>query len=187
MDDLVRVIADACLTFETRGLTFAIMGGIAVRAYGIPRATYDVDVVVAAPRTELPALFAAIRERGYTVPEVYDSGWVDTVAGMPLVKFRLYLQGRGIDIDVFLAESQFLKSVLSRRRREMVDDLGVWLVSPEDLILLKLIASRPRDIADVGDVLFTSGQLDEPYMREWADRLGIRNRLDHALAGQDGI
>jgi hypothetical protein len=76
---------------------------------------------------------------------------------MPLVKFRLYLHGREVDVDAFLAETPFQEQLLSRRQRVALDNLEVWLVSPEDLILLKLLAGRPRDIADIGDVLFTQG------------------------------
>jgi hypothetical protein len=63
-----------------------------------------------------------------------------------------------------------------------LDGLTAWLVSPEDLILLKLLAARPRDLADIGDVLFTQGQLDKTYLRHWADELGVRAALEEALA-----
>jgi hypothetical protein len=53
------------------------------------------------------------------------------------------------------------------------------------LILLKLIAHRPRDLADIGDVLFMQGQLDEPYMRRWAAVLGVATGLEDALARSD--
>jgi hypothetical protein len=87
-----------------------------------------------------------------------------------------------IDIDVFLAESKYQASLLARRRWMKLNGIEAWLVSPEDLVLLKLMANRPRDLVDVGDVLFVQGQLDIAYMREWADALGIQDRLETALA-----
>jgi len=54
-------------------------------------------------------------------------------------------------------------------------------VSPEDLVLLKLIASRPRDLIDVHDILFTMGELDEQYLATWAERLEIVEALQDAL------
>jgi hypothetical protein len=181
MKGLAETVREFAELFDGMAVPYAVMGGLAVRAYGIPRATYDVDFTAAVPRNRLPDLYAAVADLGYTVPEPYSAGWVDAVAGMPLVKFRHYLADRGIDIDVFLAESAFQVQLLSRRRREDVDGLIVWLVSPEDLVLLKLIAGRPRDIADIGDVLFIQGRLDEAYMRQWAATLGVLDALERSL------
>jgi hypothetical protein len=50
-----------------------------------------------------------------------------------------------------------------------------------DLILLKLIAGRPRDYGDIEDIFFVQGQLDESYLRRWAAPLGITDRLEQAL------
>jgi hypothetical protein len=104
---------------------------------------------------------------------------------MPLVKARLYLEGRGIDVDLFLAESRFQRQLLLHRRQEQLDDAPIWLVSPEDLILLKLLAGRPRDHADIGDILFTQGKLDEVYLRLWAKELGVITKLEQALTQHD--
>ncbi len=182
MTDLTRALRDIVLLFERLRLPYAVMGGIAVRVYGIPRPTHDIDFTVAIDRQRLPDLYQSVRDLGYTVPEQYAAGWVDHVAGMPLVKVRLYLEGCGIDVDVFLAESRFQEQLLTRRRREQIDNLAVWLVSPEDLVLLKLLSYRPRDIGDIGDILFTQGQLDEAYLRDWAKQIGVLSKLEHILA-----
>ena len=187
MNDLARALGDFIQLFERLRIRYAVMGGIAVRVYGIPRPTHDVDFTLAIHRDKLPDLYEAVRELGYTVPEEFAGGWVDEVAGMPLIKFRLYLQGRGVDIDVFLAESPFQEQLLARRRRQQIDELPAWFVSPEDLVLLKLLARRPRDIADIGDILFTQGQLDEAYLRHWADQLGVLVELERVLADPPAI
>ncbi len=179
--ELLRALTDLIRLFEQLGTPYVVMGGFAVRVYGIARPTYDVDFTVAIERQRLPELYESLRGLGYSVAEAYESGWVDRVADMPLVKARFYTEGRGIDIDIFLAESKFQQQLIARRRREPIDDLRVWFVSPEDLILLKLISRRPRDLADIGDILFTQGQLDEEYLRRWADALGVREELDRVL------
>jgi predicted nucleotidyltransferase len=167
---------------ESLGLRYAVMGGIAVRAHGIPRPTQDVDFTVAIERRRLPELYDAARRLGYDVPEAYQAGWVDQVAGMPLVRVGRYIEGNRIDVDLFLAESRFQNELLARARPEQIDDITVHVVSPEDLVLLKLLAHRPRDIADIGDILFVQGSLDEAYLRQWAGELGVSRRLEDALA-----
>jgi len=184
MTDLTVVIHQLVAVFDRLALPYAIMGGIAVRAHGIPRPTYDVDFTLAVPRDRLVGLFEVLENLGYTVPNQYVRGWVDEVGGMPLVKIRLYVEGRGIDADMFIAETDFQQEVLARRIPAQVEGRRLDLVTPEDLILFKLIASRPRDLSDVHDVLFTQGQLDEAYMRRWAEPLGVAAKLEDVLSNR---
>jgi hypothetical protein len=101
--------------------------GFAVRVYGIPRPTYDVDFTIAVARERLPEVYRAITTAGYATPETFESGWVDQVAGMPVVKARWFIEGSTIDIDLFLAESAFQHQVIARRTRQDVDGLSAWL------------------------------------------------------------
>jgi hypothetical protein len=168
--------------FESLGVPYAVMGGIAVRAHGIPRPTQDLDFTVSIERGRLPEFFEQARLLGYEVPDAYVSGWVDQVAGMPLVRVARYVEARSIDVDLFLAESRFQQELLARAKPEQIDAVTVRVVTPEDLILLKLLARRPRDLADIGDILFIQGTLDEAYLRRWAGDLGVLKELEEILA-----
>lgn len=182
MNELNQELRRFVRLFEQLKLRYAVMGGFAVRAHGIPRPTQDIDFTVALPRDRLAEFFAAAKQLGYGVPEPYEAGWVDQVGEMPLVRVERYVAGRGIDVDLFLAESPFQQELLLRARPERLDDIDLYIVTPEDLILLKLLAHRPRDLADIGDVLFTQGTLDEAYLRKWAEELGISAQLERVLA-----
>jgi hypothetical protein len=182
MTNLGDVIRELTKLLNEMQIAYAVMGGIAVRAYALPRPTFDVDFTLAISESRLPELFDRCEAIGFTVPPQYRTGWVDRIAGMPLVKAPLFLQGQGIDVDMFLVETPYQHEVIARRRMDDADGHSIWLVSPEDLILLKLIASRPRDLLDVGDVLFMQGQLDVEYLRRWAQKLGIKAQLEKSLA-----
>jgi hypothetical protein len=95
MTDLVQALKALTALFEKLGLTYAVMGGFAVRVYAIPRPTYDLDFTIAIERKLLPQLFEAVKAMGCTVPDEYERGWTDEVGGMPVVKFCQYLQGKG--------------------------------------------------------------------------------------------
>ena len=183
--DLINALHEFVDLFEARGYRYAVMGGIAARILGIPRPTYDVDFTLAVERSELASLFDAAEEAGYHVPVAYRSGWVDMVAGMPIVKLGMQLGELGIDIDVFISESEFQNAILNRRSQHDVGGRLVWLVSPEDLILLKALANRDRDRGDIQDVLFMQGELDREYMRLWASRLGALSQLEESLKKYD--
>ena len=182
MSNLLATLDLLVAALERMSVKYAAMGGLAVRAYAIPRATEDIDFTLALERERLPELYDALEEQGYAVPEPYRSGWVDQIKGLSLIKLKRYIGGRSVDVDLFLAESLYQDEILTRRNRADVEGRQLWLASPEDLVLLKLISGRPRDWIDVADVFFTQGQMDLVYMRRWASVLGIEQELERALA-----
>lgn len=186
MNDVDKSLLDFIQIFDQLGIKYAVMGGIAVRAHSIPRATHDVDVTISVSDEQLSRLIQAAETAGYTVPEAYQKGWVDRVADMPMIKFRVYLERNSVDVDIFLADSEYQKELLNRSRVEPTELGPMSVVTAEDLILLKVLADRPRDRIDVADILFTQGTLDEAYMRKWAGELGISEKLEEALANHPG-
>lgn len=182
MSELEDILRKLVAYFHQQEIPYVVMGGLAVRVHALPRPTNDIDFSVQLDRGRLPDVFQAAERMGLTVPEAYKRGWIDEVAGLPIVKLRYFLgDGLGVDVDIFLAESDFQNSLISRRQTLEIDGLQCWVVSPEDLILLKLIANRPRDLIDVQDILFTQGALDVGYLRRWANELGISEPLEQAL------
>ena len=169
---------------DANEIDYALMGGLAVRAHGIPRPTNDVDLTITCARERFATLLTHFESECIQVPEIYKSGWLDRVGEMPLVKLKTMLdQDHWVDLDIFLCETDFQRSLMDRRVTAELDaSKSLWIVTPEDLVLLKLIANRPRDLIDVADVLFVQGQLDEPYLRHWAKQLDITDRLEIALA-----
>jgi hypothetical protein len=83
VSDLIRTLHDFAALFDRLQVPYAIMGGWAVRMYGLPRPTYDVDFTIAIERERLPELYDTATDMGFTAPEQFVAGWVDTVAGMP--------------------------------------------------------------------------------------------------------
>lgn len=180
-DELNVPFRDFVEVFERLKIPYALIGGLAVGVHGIPRPTHDLDFTIAVDRSRLPEFFQAVIDLGYDVPQEFTSGWVDQVAGMPLVKTRLWVEGKTIDVDVFLAESRFQKSLIQRRIQTDVEGIVAYIASPEDLILLKVLAGRPRDLGDIQDILLVQGSLDQAYLQHWADELGVRDQLTKAL------
>ncbi len=175
-DYLLKPLAELIRLFDQWQINYALIGGMAVAVHGIPRPTHDLDFTVSIPRSRLAEFYRAVEERGFSVPEVHDAGWVDQVAGMPLIRIRQWGHGQSIDVDLFLEESAFQESLLARHQKVSVEGIDAWIVSPEDLILLKLIAGRPRDIGDIQDILLAQGQLDLDYMEYWAHELRVTER-----------
>jgi hypothetical protein len=182
MDELLTPrVLELAKDFDGQGWAFAIMGGFAVRAHAFPRATYDIDFMVSVKLDDLSTLVSFLRE--FEVPEIYDTGWVDRVAGMPIVKAKKHLrEDKFFDFDVFLFETPSQHSVLARRKKYVLADRQVWMCTPEDLLLFKLIANRPRDLMDAYDLLSMQPLLDVKYLKHWATQLDFEVRLLEELS-----
>ncbi len=72
MDEyLVQPMLDFIKLFEELQIPYAIMGGIAVGAHGIPRPTHDLDFKISIERNRLPSLYKAAEKLGYSVPDSF--------------------------------------------------------------------------------------------------------------------
>jgi hypothetical protein len=177
---VVEVANDVVGIFHDLSVEYAVMGGLAVRLHGLPRPTFDIDFTAAIHESKLPDIYGRVERLGYSVPEPQKRGWVDTVSGFPVVKFQTFQGECVIDVDVFLAGNEFLKQILRRRQRHRTDELEADFVTAEDLILLKLLAGRRKDLVDIQDILLVQGKLDDDYLNEWAPRLNVAEALAEA-------
>jgi hypothetical protein len=75
-------------------------------------------------------------------------------------------------IEIQTAKTRLQHSVVSRAASAD----GVRIATPEDLIVLKLIADRPKDRADL-DGLASLPSLDWAYVERWADEWSVADRL----------
>lgn len=89
---------------------------------------------------------------------------------------------RIIRIDCIPATYPYYNKVLRRKRYLRVKDQRIPFVSPEDLIILKLLSNRAQDQIDVTNVISLSRpRLDIAYIRKWAKRFGLLKNLRRFL------
>jgi hypothetical protein len=161
MDDLLNVARELQAFCDRRGWNSCVIGGLAVLRWGEPRVTRDVDLTLmtgfGAEESFVTALLAEYPAR---VPD-------------PMVFARknrvLLLQTQGgVGIDISLGALPFEERVV-RNATEYSFGPGrpIRTCSAEDLVVMKLFASRPIDIRDVESVVFRHReQLDWPYIEE---------------------
>lgn len=170
-------------TAEQLGIEFMAVGAIAAGAYGIPRSTKDVDLLVS---VEVPGNVEHLIEKLTPWVEFDPQVVFDTITwgrrhvgrhrGTPPFKVELF--------ETF--DDTFVRSEFSRRQQVFVPMLNraTWLPTPEDVIVQKLRWGRSKDLDDARDVLAVQGPetLDMEYIRHWCGQHGTCARLDQALA-----
>ena len=166
----------------TRGTCHAFIGGLAANVWSIPAPTYDIDLCADLAPEAVPALVRELDDAGFVPPA---TSWLETIGQAKFREFRIhwpFQQGLRA-ADIFLAGDPFQRSALARRRSvELAEGFRADVVTPEDLVLYKLVAWRHKDRAAIERLLAVQTSLDQEYLREWADHLDVRVRLREALS-----
>lgn len=175
----LTVLATAMEALGPSSLPYCIIGALALGAWGRPRATYDLDLLVLTESSAPDPYLAPLVSRGFRI----DERWR---AGNPMARdvvLRLILPAApSFPVDLIFATAALQQSAVARRREHDLDGVPVWVCSAEDLLLLKLQASRPRDFDDAVTIVMNPAvQLDLDYLWAWADRLGLQGELTYVL------
>jgi predicted nucleotidyltransferase len=153
-----------------------VVGAIAVAVWGRPRATADIDVTVGVDAAGLESVAEHAGPAGFTV----DQQWLDW---NPLLRgSQVRLESAEIVVDAMRPRDRHEEMAFERRRPISLDGHTIWFVAPDDLILMKLKAGRPRDFEDAMVVLVAQrDSMDEAHMTEWARRTGVSDELSYVL------
>jgi hypothetical protein len=152
-----------------------LVGGLAAGIHGEPRATLDADLIAFLPEDDLDRLMAVARRHGvrFSAAAIRHGATKDAF-------FRMRIGG--LQVDFLVGRSAFEFDVLTRRQWVNLFGVRVPVATPEDVILMKLVAGRPQDWQDARAVLARHGdRLDGRYMSGWAKELRVQRGRGRAI------
>lgn len=166
-------------------IQFALIGGLAVAAWGVIRATQDIDFLANSDPTPL----VDTRLRGSLKEFLERNGcyaeWRTGDADDPirlLLRINLPPLYGGVGADIVWAHKRWQQEALQRSVTVEVSNSCVHILHPEDLILMKLDAGGPQDHLDIQQMLSASPpQLSIERLREMAKQLRLGKALDKCL------
>jgi predicted nucleotidyltransferase len=144
-----------------------IIGGIAASILGTPRYTVDLDAVFLLSMDDVPGLLQAATMQGIE-PRVSD----------PLAMARknrvllLRHTASGTDIDLSLGILPFEVEMVERSQLVELGSIKLRLPTPEDLIIMKAVAHRPKDLDDIQAIAISHPDLDKEWIRDWVEQFG---------------
>lgn len=173
MSALGDTLAAVAAVLDERELPWFVFGAQAVAIRGAPRATQDVDVTVEVGRDRLPELMQALEARGlrHRYPDIVDE-LLNRGAVLPMS------HPSGMELDLVLAGSGLEALALTRATRVSVEGVDVPVAHATDLVVMKVLAGRGKDLDDVR-ALLAGGEVD---LDEARDLLG---QLEEALGQSD--
>lgn len=162
-------------TMERLALPYLITGSIASAAYGEPRFTNDVDVVVKLDPVRVGLFCAA-----FPPPDYYVSLDAARDAVNTRFQFNILHLISGMKIDVIVAtDSEFDRLRFTRARRvQLGSNFSSMLASPEDVIIKKLeyfqLGGSEKHLRDIVGILKVQADaIDPDYLAEWIARLNL--------------
>lgn len=144
---------------DARGIGCAVIGGLAVSLRGLPQMTAGVDLVIHA--------------------DVNDG--LRIVRGLSSTPFLPLFDGveeavTGVRVDLAIGMSGFERDAVRRATPVAVGDVRLPVVSIEDLLVMKALAGRPQDEADI------RGLVDVQRVSiDWDRCLATAQALGHAI------
>ncbi len=161
---------------EAADIPYMIGGAVAAWAWGEPRATRDLDLVIQIPKGAEVRLSDELEKRNMLLPADIIQDRLKDHRGDDRLNAIHATSGYKADLYLLRDGDQFRAEAF--RRRVLVDlgpGLGeLYLHSPEDLILYKLlyysVSQQTKHIRDIASIMRTMGdKLDTGYIQRWVD------------------
>ena len=140
-------------SFEAHGCEYVVIGGIAAVLHGVPRATFDLDILIEATLGNSQRILDALREAGM--------GTATLVTAEELLAHEITVFQDRVRLDV-QTSTPGLEFLAAKKRSVRMEYGGqaFYIVSREDLIASKRASGRPIDLEDVRALEDSGGYSD---------------------------
>lgn len=167
---------------ETNGVPYMLTGSLASSMYGIPRATNDIDMVIAPSREQLILLLELFQRIGLTVHTE-----TALAALRNRTQFNVIDFAHGWKVDLIVRKDrEFSTTEFDRRKTHEVEGMRLTIATPEDVLLAKLEWARmgdsERQLDDAAGILrMQRDTLDARYIEYWVQSMELQQQWTAAL------
>jgi hypothetical protein len=167
-----------------------LTGSFASSYHGSPRATQDIDIVIAPTADQIRALVQLLPDTEY---------YVDETAALDALnrqgQFNVLDYATGWKIDLIIRKSRaFSQQEFERRGLVEFQGMQIAIASAEDLLIAKLewlkLGGSQRQLEDAAGILrIRAGELDLDYIETWVRTLELGGQWEAArrAAGMIGL
>ena len=150
--------------FNNRGV---IVGGVAASLLGLPRYTVDLDALFLLNEEDIPRILQLAAKLGIE-PRLPDT---IKFAQKNRVLLLRHL-ATGTDIDLIMGMLPFEVEMIERSKLMEIGSLKLRLPTPEDLVIMKAVAHREKDLFDIQAILESHPDLDKARIKYWLEQFG---------------
>jgi Nucleotidyltransferase of unknown function (DUF6036) len=155
-----QLLEQIALGLEKLGIPYMVIGGQATLLYGEPRLTRDIDVTLGVGLERWTEISQLAEHSAWRL--LADRNFSERTLVLPCVD-----GASGIRIDFVFSHSPYERQAVEQARQVPMGQAKVRFATPEDLIVHKIVAGRPRDLEDVRGILLREHGLDVSYIDHW--------------------
>ena len=159
---LHSALADLAKWLDESHVPAIVIGGVAASILGRPRLTRDIDALAILREEAWAEAMARAADFGI-VPRIDDALAFATQSRVLLMRHA----DSGIDLDITFGALPFEKSAVDRSTAVDVGGVRIRLPRIEDLLVMKAVARRPKDLEDIEGILDAHPEADIAESRRW--------------------
>jgi hypothetical protein len=159
---LLAALADLMKWLDAANMPSMVIGGVAASVLGRPRLTHDVDALAILPEGEWANAVSTAARHGI-LPRIENP--LDFARRSRVLLMR-HVES-GIDIDVTFGGLSFEQAAIDNSKIHDIGGLRVRLPRVEDLLIMKAVARRPKDLQDIEGLLAAHPEVDVATVRHW--------------------
>ena len=173
---IAEVLADLAKALRSVRAPWYVFGAQALILRGYPRATADLDVTVLLGAMPTSRLVTALGKRGFS-SSFADTAFVAATRVLPVIH-----RATGFPVDIVLGGPGLEERFASAAERVRVGRLQVPVATATHLVVMKVLAGRPKDIEDAAALLaIQAGQIDAAELDELTKALAVALAEDDVL------
>ena len=180
MADQLIVLEEVTRRLESAKIRYMITGSIAFNYYAVPRMTRDIDILVDISIEDAEKKLSVFEKDFYIDIDAV------RIAVRNRSMFNIINYENPVKVDfIVLKRDEYEGLKFSRKRRRKINGFEVYIISPEDLILSKLIWTKDSiseiQIRDVSNLISCVKHLDLKYLEFWIKKLELDELYEMTL------
>lgn len=176
MSEELEVLKIVTQRLKDADIPYMITGSIASNFYTVPRMTRDIDIVIELKPKDVEKIYEIFTtdfyiDKDVVKAEVARKGMFNIIHNEYVVKVDFIVK----------KDTEYRRGEFLRRRHIQIEETGLFLTAPEDLIISKLEWAKKSHsemhLKDVKNILNSVEDLDRAYLKNWAGKLGLSELL----------
>jgi hypothetical protein len=179
---LLAALTDLMEWLDSTNIPSVVIGGVAASLLGRPRLTQDVDALAILPEADWANALSAAALHGIfpRIESPLDFARHSRVLLLRHVESEIF-------IDVILGGLMFEQAAIDNSRIYDIGGFRLRLPRVEDLVVMKAVARRPKDLQDIEGLLAAHPEADVVTVRKWVSEFAAAMSMPDMLEDFDKL